>query len=69
MPKKLPKEEIPPIWQCEDGRLMLLSEMTLSHLNNCIAMVLFRNEGRGWRHRFTEPLLLELKRRKDRGEA
>jgi hypothetical protein len=45
------------IWMTRDGRAYLVSDMTTSHIKNCIAMILRRN---GWRRRYLARLYLEL---------
>lgn len=54
------------VWTTGDGTQMRIADMTLSHLNHCIAKVLRESP---WRCEYTEPLLNELARRKERGEA
>lgn len=38
-----------PIWRCADGRRMLITQMTDSHLANCIAMIKRGHDARGRR--------------------
>jgi hypothetical protein len=45
------------IWITRDGRAYLVSDMTTSHIRNCIAMIERRN---GWRRRYLARLYLEL---------
>jgi hypothetical protein len=49
------------VWICRDGRRLLVSEMSDSHLVNAINMIL-RN--RRWRRRYLDRLLLETEIRK-----
>jgi hypothetical protein len=44
------------VWTCRDGRSLLVSEMTDSHLRNAINMIL---RHRRWRRSYLERLLLE----------
>ncbi len=44
-----------PVWQCKDGRLIPVNQMTDSHLANCIARIIRLN----WRREWLERLQLE----------
>jgi hypothetical protein len=45
------------VWITRDGRAYRVSDMTTSHIINCIAMILRKN---GWRRRYLKRLYLEL---------
>lgn len=45
------------VWICADGRRILVSQMTDSHLHNAIAKI---RRSRGWRKNYLERLELEL---------
>ena len=49
------------VWRCRDGRRLLVSEMSDSHLHNAVVMIL---RSRGWRLRYLDRLLLEIEIRK-----
>jgi len=49
------------LWQCRDGRMLRLEEMETTHLRNAVAMMMLKP---GWRAAFMEPMLKELKKRK-----
>jgi hypothetical protein len=49
------------VWVCRDGRRILVSYMTDSHLHNCMAMILRR---RNWRREYIDRLLLEVEIRR-----
>jgi len=55
-----------PLWQTKDGEIMPISEMTDSHLQFSINKILHSNNFR--KHMF-DPLMLELKQRKERRDA
>lgn len=38
-PEDLGLLDTEPIWECKDGTLIPISEMTENHINNCIAMI------------------------------
>ncbi len=44
-----------PTWQCKDGRLIPVNQMTDSHLAHCIRLIITRN----WRTEWLERLQLE----------
>jgi hypothetical protein len=50
-----------PVWIARDMRCFKIADMETSHIQRCIAMIFHRNNG--WRGRFMEPLILELKKR------
>lgn len=51
-------------WECKDGTVMAISEMTTSHIKNCINLIKKSvNNDKPWRLYYLEPLLEELKNR------
>lgn len=46
------------VWECADGRKVLVSQMEYSHLLNCISKI--QRSKKGWRKEYLERLLLEL---------
>lgn len=50
-----------PIWLTKDMRAMLIEDMETSHIQHSISLIFHRNNG--WRGRFMEPLIEELKKR------
>lgn len=56
-----------PVWECKDGTLIPICEMTENHINNCIAMIkrsIRNNEP--WRVSYLDILKNELYNRKTR---
>ena len=51
-----------PVWVCDDRTPIHISKMETSHIQACMGMILSRSN---WRNRFMEPLLKELKKRKE----
>lgn len=49
------------IWIAKDGTKYSISEMTTSHIKNCIRMI--QRSNYRWRPEYIEPLTQELKRR------
>lgn len=49
------------IWIAKDGTKYSISEMTTSHIKNCIRMI--QRSNYHWRPEYIEPLTQELKRR------
>lgn len=49
------------IWVAKDGTKYSISEMTTSHIKNCIRMI--QRSNYHWRPEYFEPLIQELKRR------
>ena len=49
------------IWVAKDGTKYSISEMTTSHIKNCIRMI--QRSNYRWRPEYLEPLTQELKRR------
>lgn len=47
-----------PIWIAKDGKHWRISQMTTSHIVNCIAKI--QRSKRGWRREYLERLELEL---------
>jgi len=52
------------VWETEDKRYLLLTEMQTTHLRNCLAQMLLR--ANGWRKGYIAPIGEELKRRGSR---
>ena len=52
------------IWIAKDGTKYSISEMTTSHIKNCIRMI--RRSNYRWRPEYIEPLTQELKRREQK---
>lgn len=52
-------------WECKNGDVIAINDMTTSHIKNCIAMIKrsVAND-KPWRLYYLEPLLEELKNRK-----
>jgi hypothetical protein len=46
------------VWQCKDGRLLVVSQMDTSHINNCIRLI--QKSGGTWRAEYLERLQIEL---------
>lgn len=53
------------VWVCRDGRQILVSNMEIRHIKNCIAMI---ERKRNWRCEYLDRLQLELVIRKIEGE-
>lgn len=49
------------IWVAQDKRCFKIEDMETSHIQHCISMIF--HKGNGWRGRFMEPLIEELKKR------
>jgi len=45
------------VWRCRDGRRLLVSEMSDSHLVNAINLI---RRSRGWRRQYLDRLRLEI---------
>ena len=56
-----------PIWVAKDMRCFKIADMETSHIQRCVAMIFHKNNG--WRGRFMEPLILELKKRGENQDA
>ena len=52
------------IWIAKDGTKYSISEMTTSHIKNCIRMI--QRSNYRWRPEYIEPLTQELKRREQK---
>lgn len=46
------------LWRCRDGRVLKISDMTDSHIRNCIQMI--QRSGFRWRVRYLDRLEIEL---------
>jgi hypothetical protein len=46
------------LWRTRDGQLVLVSQMSDSHLHHSIAMIL--RSKKGWRREYLDRLLLEV---------
>jgi hypothetical protein len=55
------------VWECADGRTVLVSQMEYSHLLNCIAKI--RRSRKGWRKEYLPRLELELTIREIKGRG
>lgn len=54
-----------PVWISQDMRCFRIEDMETSHIQACVGMIFRKNNG--WRGRFMEPLLTELKKRLEMG--
>lgn len=51
-------------WECKDGKIIAISDMTTGHIKNCIAMIKRSvAKDKPWRLYYLEPLLKELRNR------